>query len=89
MLRGTTLNSMPVATFSKLHLDVNEVRRTLETVTEADIRDAHGEPVPRPSLPNIPPYLYEAVMHDADEDQKSHDAEVDAQRRALDGSTPI
>jgi hypothetical protein len=80
---------MPVAQFSTLHLRVNEARRNLETVTEADVRDAYGEPVPRPSLPAIPTYLYEAVIHDMDEDQKSHDAEVDARRRALGGMSPV
>ncbi|HEV8043072.1 MAG TPA: hypothetical protein VGP62_29605 [Bryobacteraceae bacterium] len=58
-------------------------------MAESDIRDAHGEMVPRLSLPKIPPYLYEAVIHDMVEDQKAYDAEVDAQRGALNGTSPI
>jgi hypothetical protein len=80
---------MPVVGFSKLQLDISKTRRTLETMNEADVRDAHGDPVPRPSLPNIPLYLYEAVIRDVDQDQKSHEAEVDARRRLLDGTSPI
>lgn len=77
---------MPVAQFSTLQLRVNEARRSLETVTEADIRDAYGEPVPRPSLPAVPTYLYEAVIQDMSTDRESHEAEVDAQHWALDGN---
>ena len=88
-LKGITLSSMAVATFSKLDLDGSKLRRRLETVAEADIRDDHGEPVTRPSLLSVPPYLYHAVIHDLDDGQKLHDAEVDAQRRALDGTSPI
>lgn len=71
---------VPAVTFSKLQIDVNELRGKLEAVAETDVRDAHGEPVTRLPLENIPTYLYEAVVQDVSSDRVSHEAEVDAQR---------
>lgn len=77
---------MPAVTFSKLQNDINELRGKLEAVAETDVRDAHGDLVTRLPLENIPTYLYEAVIQDMSRDRESHEAEVDAQRRVLDGN---
>jgi len=80
-LGRTILKRVPAVTFSELQIDVNELRGKLEAVAEADVRDAHGEPVTRLPLGNIPAYLYEAVVQDVSSDRESHEAEVEAQRR--------
>ena len=69
-------------TFSDLEIRLSEASLEFDAIAEADIRAAHGEVVDRPGLTGIPEYIYTALMHSSDEDQKAYDAEVASQIRA-------
>jgi hypothetical protein len=69
--------------FSSLDLRVTDALVEFNAIMEADIRAAHGEIVERPRLSGVPEHIYIAAMCSQDEDQKAHDAEVDAQRGRL------
>ena len=75
---------MPI-TIRKFEIETWNRHKTLHAVTEAHIRDAHGQPSTRPKSLDVAPHLYAAAMYSLDEDQKAYDAEVDAQRREESG----
>lgn len=76
-------------TFSEFNLGTKAVEDRLMRVLEADIRDAHGERVARPVLPEIPDHIYQGLIHSLDEDLKEHEGEVEAWHRALKGWIPL
>jgi hypothetical protein len=67
--------------FSKFDIELHQAGKGVFAVAEADIRSAHGEDVSRPTLSGVPEYLYDALVHSCDEDQKAYDQELDAQYR--------
>jgi hypothetical protein len=72
---------MAIITPSHFDIHLAEAHEKFQRVVEADIRGAHGDAVARPALNEIPEYMYEALAHSLDKDQKDYDAEDEAQRR--------
>jgi hypothetical protein len=73
----------PEVRFSKFDCSLDAALQEFNSVAEADIGSVHEQRVARPALTGVPDYLYEALVHYCDHDQKTHDAEVAAQQRAL------
>ncbi len=76
---------MAIITISKLDIQAWEASQHFHGVAEADIREAHGQPFTRPQPRYFPDYVYIASVHSNDEDQKTLDAEMEAQREADSG----
>jgi dihydrodipicolinate reductase len=82
------MSAMAVIRFSKFDVLLADALREFHQVAEADIREAHHEPAARPRLSGTPQYLYDALAHSLDEDQKAYDAELEAQWRQESGEDP-
>lgn len=78
---------MPVVTLSRFTIDLADALKEFEAAAEADIKQAHGEAIPRPRLTGVPEHRYHAALVAMDRDQKDHDEEMAAQQRSLDRTT--